>query len=158
MDVLLMQQDQAVTPCTTPALVRTQVCGRVIGYQVGSTDAFNMQLNYTIDDAYLDGVSITYGEPRMHIWTYAAGLSNVVVFDKINSLCPCAIPFLAEAPPSFVGNNYSCESGNPDSSVESNNTLTYTDDPLWDGQNCEGQCCTAPLWFSVQLTNATAIK
>ena len=85
----------------------TKVCGRVIGYQVGSTDAFNEQLN-TIDDAYVDGVSITYGEPRMHIWTYAAGLSNVFISD-INALCTCAIPILkilAEDPPSFVGNNY----------------------------------------------------
>ena len=34
----------------------------------------------------------------------------------------------------------------------------YSSDPLWDGQQCEGQCCSngkSPLWFTVQLSNPT---
>ena len=27
----------------------------------------------TIDTTYVDGLSITYGNPRRHIWTYATG-------------------------------------------------------------------------------------
>ena len=26
----------------------------------------------TIDDAYVDGVSLTHGSPQQHIWTFAA--------------------------------------------------------------------------------------
>ena len=47
--------------------------------------------------------------------------------------------------PSFVGENYYCESGN-------------LDDKLWDGQMCEGSCCTgtkSPPWFSVQFPAPT---
>ena len=57
-----------------------QVCGRVRGYQFASTGAFNIFAcppNCTIDDPYVDGVSITHGaSPRMHIWTYAAGYTE----------------------------------------------------------------------------------
>ena len=49
----------------------TKVCGRVIGYQVGQTDAFAS--HRTIDQAYVDGVSITRGSPRTHVWTLTAG-------------------------------------------------------------------------------------
>ena len=34
----------------------------------------------------------------------------------------------------------------------------YSNDPLWDGQQCEGTCCTetnSPPWFSVQLPAPT---
>ena len=39
--------------------------------------------------------------------------------------------------------------------------MRYTDDPLWDGQSCEGQCCnnvnySSPPWFSVTLPNTTS--
>ena len=49
----------------------------------------------------------------------------------------------------FVGSNYFCESGNPDSSIS---LKLYTSDPLWDGQGCgaqEGICCSVPglPWF-----------
>ena len=62
-------------------------------------------------------------------------------------------------PPSFVGNSYYYESGNPTSTFEHTDVLMYTDDPIWDGQQCEGQCCTngrSPPWFSVTLANPTS--
>ena len=49
----------------------TQVCGRVRGYQKGSTDAFYGPQGPSIDGPYVDGVSITRGSPRQHIWTFA---------------------------------------------------------------------------------------
>ena len=135
-----------------------KVCGRVIGYQLGSTDVFdNLQLD--IDSAYVDGVSITHGNPRTHVWTYAAG-----EFDYLGSgnelwSCPCLLAgsgFIPQTPPSYVGNNYYCESGN--SNVEYPSLLTDTSDLLWDGLQCEGQCCSngkSPPWFSVELPNTT---
>ena len=138
----------------------TKVCGRVIGYQIGSTDVFGNQQN-SINTGYVDGVSITYGLPRTHIWTYAAGLLDIVASDYELYSCPCLVAgtaYTPQTPPSFVGNNYYCESGNPTNTWQHTNTLTYTNDPLWDGQNCEGRCCSdgrTPPWFSVQLTGTT---
>ena len=42
------------------------VCGRARGYQKGSPDAFYTN---SIDTYYVDGLSITHGNPRQHIWT-----------------------------------------------------------------------------------------
>ena len=145
---------------TTPY---SRVCGQVIGYQVGSTDLFN-GVQDPIDTAYVDGVSITYGTPRTHVWTYAASISDTLVPGEERASCPCVLDgtlFTPDAPPNFVGHNYYCESGNPSNTTptgSSRYTLELTDDPLWDGQNCEGQCCSDgrnPPWFSVQLTDVT---
>jgi len=53
------------------------VCGRVIGYQYHSADAFRLELvPQTIEGPYVDGVSLTHGPPgtRQHIWSFAAGV------------------------------------------------------------------------------------
>ena len=43
----------------------------------------------TLDGVYVDGISITTGNPRKHVWTYAVGLSdNFNLFTVHN--CPCA--------------------------------------------------------------------
>ena len=60
----------------------------------------------------MDGVSITHGgEPRQHIWSYAASHSENSVKYSLGN-CPCSFQ-QGSTPPSFVGNNYYCESGNP---------------------------------------------
>ena len=126
----------------------TKVCGRVIGYQVGHPDAFHS--SDSINEAYVDGVSITHGSPRSHIWTLAADVSETG-----NTLCPCDNNSISN-PPSFVGNNYYCESGNQNSSFT--NSFLYANDPLWDGRQCssEGDCCSTAPWFSVNLINPTS--
>ena len=132
-----------------------KVCGRIIGYQVGSTDAFNSGSHFTIDQAYIDGVSVIYGTPRKHIWTFASGIPETNVQPEIS--CPCAFAGPPQ-PPSFVGNNYFCESGNPLTTFEDTDILQYTDDPLWDGKRCEGQCCSnanSPPWFNIELPHET---
>ena len=51
----------------------TKVCGRVIGYQYSDTNGFGpSRLSPGIDQTYVDGVSITHGFPRQHVWTFAA--------------------------------------------------------------------------------------
>ena len=129
----------------------TKVCGQVRGYQFASPDVFNTGTS-DIDSYYVDGVSITYGSnPRQHIWTYAAG-----VYD-LDSGCPCSNGSSATPPPSFVGNDYYCESGLNDLPWS---YILYADDPLWDGQNCNGPestCCTNPNmpWFLKTLDETT---
>ena len=56
---------------STGGLRYSRVCGRVIGYQYGTTDAFQgRQPGVTLEENYVDGLSITYGsQPRQHIWT-----------------------------------------------------------------------------------------
>ena len=118
------------------------ICGRFNGYQVGTTDAF---LNYTGlgYPYYVDGVSITYGslENRQHVYTYAIGGTE---FNDTDA-CPCAG---GTKPPSFVGSDYYCESGN--NLANSSPGTTYKDDLLWDGQLCRNDevgCCSLPPSF-----------
>ena len=55
-----------------------RVCGRIIGYQVGSTDAFGYRAQgEPLDSYYVYGVSITNGSPRNHIWTLAGGTTDL---------------------------------------------------------------------------------
>ena len=128
----------------------SRVCGRVIGYQFASPDAFRHHVNSNSID--LDGINITCGEKHGHIWSYIAGHPQTTAFYP--SKCPCSNDNGQRIdPPSSVGDNYYCESGNPN--ISHTETL-YTNDPLWDGQQCvgEGTCCTgtnSPPWFSVQL-------
>ena len=142
----------------------SKICGRVIGYQFGSPSAFERGVvqNRAIDEAYVEGVSITHGrDPRKHIWSYAAGSSEYRISQQCSdSKCPCNG---GREPPSYVGNNYYCESayklGVNDCYVVNR---FFPDDPLWDGQQCdndEATCCTGtntPPWFSVALPNSTS--
>ena len=134
----------------------SRVCGRVIGYQIGSPDVFgHLVVGDSIDSYYVYGVSVTHGARRNHIWTLAAGVSEGGYSYQTNN-CPCSKSNGNRFPPPFVGNNYYCESGNPTSTFVSNHL--YSTDPLWDGQQCEGQCCSdgkSPPWFSVDLPNPT---
>ena len=127
----------------------SQVCGRVIGYQKGTTDAIHSQ-QLGIDGAYVDGVSITRGYPKQHIWTFMAA------FDENSFHCPCA-PNSPVTLPSFIGNDYFCESGNPE---PYDHSKFYYADPLWDGKQCgliEKECCNATgiPWFHKPLQQLT---
>ena len=71
------------------------------------------------------------------------------------SNCPCSTEAGAN-PPINIGDKYYCESGNPTDTYE--HSKLYSNDKLWDGQQCEGTCCTgtkSPPWFSVQLPAPT---
>ena len=128
-----------------------RVCGRFRGYQIGSPDAFSVccgSRKNTIEDAYVDGISITHGVPgnRQHIFTYAAGLVSSPS-GNVQCSCPCAG---GKAPPSFVGTDYYCESGVRGSRWSW--ATFYYSDILWDGQQCDGSergCCLQPNlpWF-----------
>ena len=128
----------------------TQVCGRAIGYQHHSPDAFGgTDMSRSIDSHYVDGLSITFDTPRRHLWTYAAGFSESPSLNNPAN-CPCSDDH-GNQPPTFVQDHYYCESGNAGQS----NTLRdqwYTDDPLWDGEGCPtgNTCCDPPNlpWFN----------
>ena len=53
-------------------------CGRALGYRYGYTDGFNGPPETSLDDVYVEDLSITHGMyPRTHTWTYAAGNSEI---------------------------------------------------------------------------------
>ena len=133
----------------------SQVCGRVIGYQYGSPDAIHPYGGYDINGAYVDGVSLTHGNPRKHIWTFMAAVQENYFFQNGYEECPCA-PNSPVTVPSFIGNDYFCESGCPGNWQHN---VFYTD-PLWDGEQCgliENACCQAPgiPWFNKTINTAT---
>uniref|UniRef100_A0A1X7SSY1 Fibrinogen C-terminal domain-containing protein n=1 Tax=Amphimedon queenslandica TaxID=400682 RepID=A0A1X7SSY1_AMPQE len=109
----------------------SQVCGKVIGYRYLSTDGNADRANRDINSAYIDGISLTHGNPRKHIWTLVSGY-----------YCPCYNENSFSLP-SFVGSNYYCEAG-----------CHYwcLSNPLWDGKGCGSSgtnCCQRTLipWF-----------
>ena len=132
-----------------------QVCGRVAGYQYYATDGFYSS-NASIDGAFFDGLSIMYGSPHRHIWTYAAGFGDFL--NQYPVYCPCNSGSTFPVP-SFVSNDYYCESGTGVNACNIPNQL-YSNDVLWDGQQCggiEGPCCTHPNmpWFIKTFSETT---
>ena len=146
----------------------SQVCGRVLGYQYASPDAADhnvggLQSHNNINSYYIDGVSITRGSPRQHVWTLMTGLLESSDFNPTNDgryNCPCSQGSPQNSTlQSFIGNDYFCESGNPDDGTY--DSILYTSDPLWDGKGCgilEGNCCTSRPslpWFNKVLNTTT---
>ena len=139
----------------------SKVCGKIRGYQVGSTDTFGNSgrgPNPTIEGNYVDGVSLTHGHPRQHIWTFAAGLDELgASYPQHN--CPCTntnTTSQATPPPDFVDNDYFCDTG---ASGTFRYSTFYSADPLWDGAGCGplNTCCSFnnPPWFFKQLPQPT---
>ena len=120
-----------------------KVCGKARGYQKYTIDAFGGPRDASTNkhpNNYVDGLSITLGSPRKHLWTYAAGFSETGD-TRYTHYCPCAAT--PGTPPfSFIGNDYYCESGFAGSRFTSN--AFHTSDPLWDGSGCtlfNTTCC-----------------
>ena len=148
--------DSNVYP-NTQGLAYSQVCGRMVGYQLSAPDAFRpYQQGFvtTIESAYLDGVSLTHGAEgsRQHIWSFAVGESED---SSTLAACPCNPGTSAISPP-FVGNDYFCESGVP---MENCSRIYFGNDPLWDGMSCNvlSSCCAfnAPPYFTKTLPSPT---
>ena len=145
----------------------SQVCGRVVGYQFASPDAVDPTISglehNDINSYYVDGVSITRGSPRQHVWTLMAGLNEASYHNAVNDgryNCPCSQGSPQNSTlQSFIGNDYFCESGNPADGTY--DFILYASDPLWDGKGCgslEGVCCTSRPslpWFNKVLNTAT---
>ena len=132
----------------------SRVCGKIKAYQYGHPDAFNPYNSHqarTIIDQYVDGVSLTHGQnPRKHIWTFANAVDEV---HSNSYVCPCTKTdtHYAGVVPSFIGNDYFCDTG----SRYMYASQFYSEDPLWDGAGCGGSstCCqfNNPPWFCKQL-------
>ena len=140
-----------------------RVSGRVIAYQDKSPDAqcpyigkYNDGLIHTLEEAYIDGVSITHGSPRQHIWSFIA--SNGESHTGCGG-CPCYTQFTGTQVP-FIGDNFFCDSGTETWQGRTTDYIFYDADPLWDGQGCgsTNECCTFnnPPWFCTELDQHTS--
>ena len=114
-----------------------------------------LMINYS----YVDGVSLTYGSLRQHIWTFANAIDEASA-DNDRSRCSCTDSSHPNTPPLFVGNEYFCETGVPPGQGWSSGTF-FANDSLWDGQGCgpTSTCCTFnnPPWFCKQLPHSTNV-
>ena len=137
-----------------------KICGRIKAYQYKSTLAFYSYHNgyaQTIDTAYVDGVSLTHGNPRKHIWTFASGVSEG--YASV-SICPCDAQQTLSLP-SFMGEEYFCETGVNEKWIAGRPGYAGFNvyDPLWDGKGCtiSGACCSLhnPPYFMRELSVPT---
>lgn len=135
----------------------SRICGKVIAYKYGTTEAFGKVRaeGTSLEEEYVDGVSITYGRnPRRHIWTFAAGIAYPQSeLDRSHFVCPCdnvGSPLNVN----FIGENYFCENGGADLTNQLNR-----DNALWDGRGCfsNSTCCNfnEPPYFMATLDSPT---
>ena len=129
---------------STANIQYSKVCGRITAYQFGSVDGFR---NADIESAYVDGVILTHGNSRQHIWTFAAG----------NRICDnCRDD---RRPMLSVGSDFFCDSGNHQSGMRNAGKTFYGDNPLWDGVRCpaSNNCCPTdnPPYFLKTLAQTT---
>ena len=128
----------------------TRVCGRLSGRLNESADSFGTHGTRTSIN-YLDGISLVRSsgssdEPQelgQHIWSFAA---DNHLFNPASPIhCPCSGDSDSPSPPSFVGNNYFCDS-------------YPVNGLLWDGQDCVSvlSCCkyNNPPWFNVEMSKS----
>ena len=106
----------------------SKVCGMVTGYQVGNFPrGFTSNYYGLIHHNYLDGVSITYGQPSLHLWSYANGYCGNCTYGK----------------PAFVSNHFNCDGPDDYRSLHR----------LWEeGGGCRGG---ASSWFVRQLNSSS---
>ena len=81
----------------------SKICSRIVGYVKGGMDGFYPSAHdhgkvngYTpvtssrsLDGVYVNGISITSGDSRKHVWTYAVGLSDDYNYSQCSYLSMC---------------------------------------------------------------------
>jgi len=141
----------------------SHVCGKILAYQIGWASAFYNSLarnQNSLEKVYLDGISVTHGSPgsRKHIWSFVKADGYRALYDN-SIVCPCSVSSgnWKYQVPSFISNDYFCESGNPGPRRINGNFFNYT---LWDSLGCNGlsTCCefNKPPWFCKTLPAPTS--
>ena len=126
--------------------------GESLLINLGLQRGFIRQNQTRLEDPYVDGISITYGQnKRKHIWTFA------VERNRANSgTCPCSTN-IRIVTPHFINEDYFCERG---TTSDAGSVRLFDNNPLWDGYGCTGfsTCCefNNPPWFCKQLPEPTA--
>ena len=142
---------------STHGISYSQVCGRVRGYQKGIPEAFGPFNNARrfVSGVVLDGVLISHGDRmKKHIWAYVTGRKRNITQARY-IYCPCADYRFNGVVPSFIGNDYYCDSG----SDNDPSRQTFHTDVLWEGKGCSSTnfCCSnsGMPWFCKTLKEPT---
>lgn len=98
--------------------VYDRLTGSIEAYQKGTPEAFEPGIrdSSSLDSSdYVDGLSITVGSPRRHVFTLSVGGSYDTNLGT--GLCPCGptaqtLVCGAALAPTFVGGDFACDSGN----------------------------------------------
>ena len=121
----------------------SEVNGVLLGDQKGNCDAFTDQDSSSIKENYVDGVSITYGNPKQHIYTYAVGREEKARLES----CECHGSTYTDYP-IFVGWDFLCDSGMKPYTAQAS---AIGQRVLWTGEGCDerSSCCHAAgaPWF-----------
>ena len=135
----------------------SEICGRIVAKQYGNMNAFgDASTTATVDNAYAEGILITRGSPRQHVWTYAvADVANPSPGYTDDDTCVCTGHASAPQPPSFIGSDYYCDSAN-DAGGNAAAGRLYSKE-LWirHGPMCSvsASCCENPdqPWFKKKV-------
>ena len=152
---------------TAHGISYSHVYGRIKAYQNGWSIAFNYNSYHSIDKAYVYGVSLTHGQnPRKHIWTFAGASDESTQNPTFK--CPCTNSNISPSSitiPSFVRNDYFCDTALANHYGSGYSKAIYPSDPLWDGEGCgsTNTCCSvpnlcgnnSPPWFIKHLPSFT---
>lgn len=131
-----------------PKCPYSEVNGYILGDQKGLCEAFTGASQETsIKDNYVDGVSITYGNPKQHLYTYAVGREEKARLES----CECHGSTYSDYPV-FVGWDYLCDSGMKPYEAQASAIGKRV---LWTGKGCDEQssCChtAGAPWFYRKL-------
>ena len=137
------------TVFTSNGIEYTEVCGKVIGYQVGFTDGVLIT-----DGENFDHISLTHGSNNNTIWLFICGTRKNLFYSN----CPCGTVNTI-VPSASVGSDYYCESGVAGSNGPQIGKF-YNNETLWDGKGCgtqETACCQRPgmPWFHKSFNYST---
>lgn len=143
----------------------SQVCGRVFAYQKGSPHAFLHALSGALiglEGQYIAGISLTHGSAgsRKHIWSFVSTYNEHDSATYLDWKCSCTDNTYnwTYTTPSFVGNDYFCDSGNHGPAWSY--SAYYPNNTLWDGEECgpTSTCCqfNTPPWFCKTLPQPTS--
>ena len=152
------------SPCSTVSFDSfgknyTEVCGYVKAYQYGSPDAF--QSNNPSIGFYGEGISVTHGSSKSHLWSYIMGSRYPSrSYYGSSGNCPCNTYGSTSSAISQVGTNYYCDSGVQSNSNPSSSTLYTSYGVLWSRSSiCRSYstCCNDPdqPWFKATTNTST---
>ena len=116
---------------TTYETSYSKICGKIVGYQHGTPDAFKIyhvqKIPTRLEDQYVDGISLTFNSPKEHIWTFTS-MPSWFYKDHENG-CPGKLSNTSHIP-SFISRDYFCETG---VDLGESALKLHTEQPLWDG-------------------------
>ena len=139
----------------------SSVCGRVRGHGQGYAFYSAITCKYGLEQAYVDGVSLTHGPAgrRTHIWTFASANADGYSYTPYNCGCSNTNKNWTHATPGDVGDDYFCDS-NQQLNEGGIGVGRDEDDDLWDGEGCGSSCSCCewkdPPYFCKHLHNPTS--